>query len=139
MKIASCSEKLRKLYTTKFFPSPDMVAEVHWATKTETFHMKNDEKFLDKEEGVDIVPAWSLPLLISAIPKSIIECDEEDNDYEIEYNLQIIPGDAGAFSYIRYITIDGKQIENETKSLHLVDAIVEMISILGKEGWYDEP
>lgn len=40
MKIASSSETLRNLYHTKFFPSPDMVAEVHWATKAETFHME---------------------------------------------------------------------------------------------------
>lgn len=136
MKIASCSETLRNLYHTKFFPSPDMVAEVHWATKTETFHMKNDEKFLQKEEGVDIVPAWSVGLMMSALPNSISVCESDDPLEAVEYQLHIFPAKSGEFSRVAYINCDD-ELYCDTMADELTEALVKMIAFMDESGEYD--
>lgn len=138
MKIASCSEALRKLYRTKFFPSPDMVAEVHWATKTETFHMKNDEKFLQKEDGVDIVPAWSLGLMISALPRVVSVCESDDPLEAVDYELHIYPAKPGEVSRVAYIN-SNDEIYSDTIDFELVDAVLRMIMFMEESGEYDEP
>jgi len=139
MKIASCSEILRKLYTTKFFPSPDMVAEVHWATKSETFHMKNDEKFLNREEGVDIIPAWSVGLMMSALPTSISVCATPDPLEAEEYKLSITPAKEGDLSKVQYVLYDSNDVFLESEALELTEAIIKMIESLDEDGWFDEP
>lgn len=138
MKIASCSETLRKLYTTKFFPSPDMVAEVHWATKAETFHMKNDEKFLQKEDGVDIVPAWSVGLMMSALPNSISVCEPDDPLEAVEYQLHIFPAKSGDISRVAYINFDD-ELYCDTMADELTEAIVKMIDFMDESGEYNAP
>lgn len=138
MKIASCSEILRKLYTTKFFPSPDMVAEVHWATKAETFHMKHDEKFLQKEDGVDIVPAWSVGLMMSALPNTISVCEDDDPLEAIEYKLHIFPAKSGEISRVAYVNADGG-LYCDTIADELVDAVLKMIAFMDESGEYDAP
>lgn len=136
MKIASCSETLRILYRTKFFPSPDMVAEVHWATKAETFHMKDDEKFLHKEEGVDIVPAWSLAKMIEALPNTVAEYVEDDFESDVEYKLHLCPGGESSLSYVYYADYDGEKLY-EFSAQELMDAIFDMILQLNKIGYYE--
>lgn len=129
MKPASCSETLRKLYTTKSFPSPDMVAEVHWAYKTETFHMKADEKFLQREEGVDIIPAWSLSALLNALPSSLSIREDEDCLDSVEYKLSVSPGNSGEISTVSYVDAENI-LFCETMAEELVDAVVNMIELL---------
>lgn len=136
MKIASSSETLRNLYHTKFFPSPDMVAEVHWATKAETFHMKNDEKFLQKEDGVDIVPAWSVGLMISALPNSISVCESDDPLEAVEYQLHIFPATSGEISRVAYINCDD-ELYCDTIADELTEALIKMIVFMAESGEYD--
>ena len=138
MKIASCSETLRKLYTNKYFPAPDMVAEVHWATKAETFHMKDDEKFLQKEEGVDIVPAWSLGLMISALPRIVSVCESNDPLESVDYKLCIYPANLGEVSRVAYVNSDN-ELYYDTIEFELVDAVLRMIAIMDESGEYEEP
>ena len=138
MKIASSSETLRNLYHTKFFPSPDMVAEVHWATKAETFHMKDDEKFLQKEEGVDIVPAWSLGLMISALPRIVSVCESDDPLEAVDYELRLYPAKPGEVSRVAYIN-SSEEICYDTIDFELVDAVLRMIVTMEETGEYDEP
>lgn len=136
MKIASSSETLCNLYHTKFFPSPDMVAEVHWATKAETFHMKNDEKFLQKEDGVDIVPAWSVGLMMSALPNSISVCESDDPLEAVEYQLHIFPAKSGEISRVAYINCDD-ELYCDTIADELTEALIKMIVFMAESGEYD--
>lgn len=138
MKIASCSETLRKLYNTKFFPSPDMMAELHWSTKAETFHMKYEEKFLQKEEGVDIVPAWSLGLMISALPRIVSVCESDDPLESVDYELHLYPAKPGEISRVAYVDAEGG-LYYETIADELVDAVLKMIVLMDETGEYDEP
>lgn len=138
MKIASSSETLRKLYTNKYFPAPDMVAEVHWASKAETFHMKDDEKFLQKEEGVDIVPAWSLGLMISALPRIVSICESNDPLESVDYKLCIYSANLGEVSRVAYVNSDN-ELYYDTIEFELVDAVLRMIAIMDESGEYDEP
>lgn len=138
MKIASSSETLRKLYTNKYFPAPDMVAEVHWASKAETFHMKDDEKFLQKEEGVDIVPAWSLGLMISALPRIVSVCESNDPLESVDYKLCIYSANLGEVSRVAYVNSDN-ELYYDTIEFELVDAVLRMIAIMDESGEYDEP
>lgn len=138
MKIASSSETLRKLYTNKYFPAPDMVAEVHWASKAETFHMKDDEKFLQKEEGVDIVPAWSLGLMISALPRIVSVCESNDPLESVDYKLYIYSANLGEVSRVAYVNSDN-ELYYDTIEFELVDAVLRMIAIMDESGEYDEP
>ena len=138
MKIASSSETLRKLYTNKYFPAPDMVAEVHWAAKAETFHMMDDEKFLQKEEGVDIVPAWSLGLMISALPRIVSVCESNDPLESVDYKLCIYSANLGEVSRVAYVNSDN-ELYYDTIEFELVDAVLRMIAIMDESGEYDEP
>ena len=138
MKIASSSETLRKLYTNKYFPAPEMVAEVHWASKAETFHMKDDEKFLQKEEGVDIVPAWSLGLMISALPRIVSVCESNDPLESVDYKLCIYSANLGEVSRVAYVNSDN-ELYYDTIEFELVDAVLRMIAIMDESGEYDEP
>ena len=138
MKIASCSETLRTLCTNQYFPAPDMVAEVHWASKAETFHMKDDEKFLQKEEGVDIVPAWSLGLMISALPRVVSVCESDDPLETVDYELRIYPAKPGEVSRVAYINSE-EEICYDTIGFELVDAVLRMIVTMDESGEYNEP
>lgn len=78
-------------------------------------------------------PAWSLSKLIDLL------CDEitvlgDDEETLSDYTQYLLRIDHHSVSYV---TIDGKDIHTSNFALNLMDAVVEMVIWLSKEGWYE--
>ena len=77
-------------------------------------------------------PAWSLSKLIDLLRDEItvLGDDEETLSDSTQYLLRI------DHHSVSYVTIDGKDIHTSNFALNLMDAVVEMVIWLAKEGWY---
>jgi len=136
MRISCTHKQSDKLRLIKKFPPADLVMEYYWVAKDHTVHMKGDRKFLKSYDGVDIIPAWSLPLMIEALPKEMFYT--EDGESDTCYNLHILPGSPLHYSEVKYIQDEGTDVLYSTQGLELVDAVFEMIMKLNEMGWFDE-
>ena len=78
-------------------------------------------------------PAWSLSKLIDLLRDEItvLGDDEETLSDSTQYLLRI------DHHSVSYVTIDGKDIHTSNFALNLMDAVVEMVIWLSKEGWYE--
>ena len=78
-------------------------------------------------------PAWSLSKLIDLLRDEItvLGDDEETLSDSTQYLLRI------DHHSVSYVTIDGKDIHTSNFALNLMDAVVEMVIWLTKEGWYE--
>ena len=78
-------------------------------------------------------PAWSLSKLIDLLRDEItvLGDDEETLSDSTQYLLRI------DHHSVSYVTIDGKDIHTSNFALNLMDAVVEMVIWLAKEGWYE--
>ena len=78
-------------------------------------------------------PAWSLSKLIDLLRDEItvLGDDEETLSDSTQYLLRI------DHHSVSYVTIDGKDIHTSNFALNLMDAVVEMVIRLAKEGWYE--
>ncbi len=104
----------------------DMYWEAHWAQCGNLKVM--DCRFnRNKEEGVDHIPAWSLSRLIDLLPPDLT-IGGEDEFEETQYDLTI------ENSQVSYKAYDGTSLMSISRP-HLLDAIVDMIIWLCKDGW----
>ena len=80
-----------------------------------------------------LTPAWSLSKLIDLLRDEItvLGDDEENLSDSTSYLLRI------DHHSVSYVTIDGKNIHTSNYALNLMDAVVEMVIWLAKEGWYE--
>ncbi|MBP5327150.1 MAG: hypothetical protein J6Y98_04480 [Bacteroidales bacterium] len=138
MKQATDYKQACELSKLRNFQEPDMVMEHFWATPNHyPLHLKCDERHIQYDEDIDIVPTWSLGKLIEGLPGSITVADEEDDLIAIEYDLHICPDKD--FAIVNYVTCDNSETLFETSGLNLVDAVYKMIMKLKDWGWYNEP
>ena len=93
MKQASDIKQCQSLGALKNFPEPDLIIEYFWASDSHPYHLKSDEKFLAKDEGVDYIPAWSLGKMIEGLPADLFisDNDEVDENSVDTYELVIEP------------------------------------------------
>jgi len=110
----------------------DMYLVKHWASPFGEFKIMDKHYDDYPPEGVDHIPAWSLARLIDLLPEflSIIEGDDIDNS--IQYDLHINK------NYVRYMAYENSEPAYETFGFHPIDAVVEMIEKLAKDGWKEE-
>lgn len=80
-----------------------------------------------------LTSAWSLSKLIDLLRDEItvLGDDEETLSDSTQYLLRI------DHHSVSYVTIDGKDIHTSNFALNLMDAVVEMVIRLAKEGWYE--
>lgn len=78
-------------------------------------------------------PAWSLSKLIDLLRDEItvLGNDEETLSDSTQYLLRI------DHHTVSYITIDGEDVYTSNFAFNLMDAVVEMVIWLAKEGWYE--
>ena len=138
MKQASDDKQAFELRKLKHFPEPDLIIEYYWATRSCTYHMKNDEKLLDKDEGVDYVPGWSLGKMIEGLPPDIM-CSEDDELEDVDtYELFIIPPSDVKLAEVRYQQYIDEKLLYQTEATELADAVFKMIMKLKDLGYYDD-
>lgn len=137
MKLVSDHRQSQELRRLKEFPESDMVMEFFWASDHHPYHLSTDEKFIQHDEDVDIIPAWSLGCMIGSLPPTISYIEEDNIDEQIQYDLQINPDSDGNVSYVRYTTSDNSLVLLETKALTLLDAVFAMIMKLKEWDWYE--
>lgn len=138
MKQASDDKQAFELRKLKHFPEPDLIIEYYWATRSCTYHMKNDEKLLDKDEGVDYVPGWSLGKMIESLPPDIIISEDDEDEDGDTYELVLAPASDIKLAEVKYQHCVEEKFIYQTEALELADAAFKMIMKLKDLGYYND-
>ena len=138
MKQASDIKQCESLRALKKFLEPDLVIEYFWASDSHPYHLKSDEKFLIKDEGVDYLPSWSLGKMIEGLPADLLISEELDEDEDGDtYELLLSPPSNVKLAEVAYKhCVEDKHIY-KTEAIELVDAVFKMIMKLKDEGFHE--
>ena len=139
MKQASDINQCQSLRALKNFPEPDLIIEYFWASDSHPYHLKSDEKFLAKDEGVDYIPAWSLGKMIEGLPADLFisDNDEVDENSVDTYELVIEPPSSDKLAVVKYQLCCDEKVIYMTEAIELLDAVFKMIMKLKDEGFYE--
>lgn len=138
MKQASDIKQCQSLRALKKFPEPDLIIEYFWASDSHPYHLKSDEKFLIKDEGVDYLPAWSLGKMIEGLPADLLISEELDEDEDGDtYELLLSPPSNVKLAEVAYKHCVEDKYIYKTEAIELVDAVFKMIMKLKDEGFYE--
>jgi hypothetical protein len=139
MKQASDIKQCQSLGALKNFPEPDLIIEYFWASDSHPYHLKSDEKFLAKDEGVDYIPAWSLGKMIEGLPADLLISEDLDEDEDGDtYELFLAPPSDVKLAEVAYKHCVEDKYLYKTEATELVDAIFKMIMKLNEQGYYND-